>query len=114
MFFNNFYRFDFFFLEHANFVFCSFLVVSHSGTEAQKGHYITEVYHVGLNKWLRCDDSNVKVTDLNQVLKGGETNLVPYLLFYRRYDTIARENEQFVPKSNDANNFVTQNRYSRN
>ena len=90
--------------------------MSHSGTEAQKGHYITEVFHVGLNKWLRCDDSNVKVTDLNHVLKGGEANLVPYLLFYRRYDTISREGEQRNNGefSNSYNAVATQNRYARN
>lgn len=93
--------------------------MSHSGTEAQKGHYITEAYHVGLNKWLRCDDSSVKVTDVNHVLKGGETNMIPYLLFYRRYDTIAREGEQFGQRNNTNNHdignaFATHNRYSRN
>lgn len=33
----------------------------HSGNEAVKGHYITDVYHLGLNQWLRCDDGIIKV-----------------------------------------------------
>ena len=65
-------------------------VVYHSGPEAVKGHYITDVYHLGLNQWLRCDDSTIKVISINKVLSGnsGEGNLVPYLLFYRRHDTL--------------------------
>ena len=66
------------------------LVVYHSGAEAMKGHYVTDVYHLGLNHWLRCDDASIKVISLSQVLTTGESsgNMLPYLLFYRRQDTL--------------------------
>lgn len=65
-------------------------VVYHSGAEAMKGHYITDVYHLGLNQWLRCDDASIKVISISQVLAtnnhGTGGSMVPYLLFYRRQD----------------------------
>lgn len=64
-----------------------FAVVYHDGKEATKGHYLTDAYHVGYASWLRFDDSSVKTVQEEQVLKPHGTR-VPYLLFYRRCDTV--------------------------
>ncbi|XP_026273463.1 ubiquitin carboxyl-terminal hydrolase 10 isoform X3 [Frankliniella occidentalis] len=64
-----------------------FAVVYHDGKEATKGHYITDAFHVGYNTWIRYDDSSVKVMSLNQVLTPRPPR-VPYLLYYRRLDTM--------------------------
>jgi ubiquitin carboxyl-terminal hydrolase 10 len=64
-----------------------FSVVYHVGKEALKGHYITDAFHVGYNSWLRYDDASVKSVQEENVLKPQGTR-VPYLLFYRRCDTI--------------------------
>ena len=67
---------------------CSSLaVVYHDGAEAIKGHYVSDVYHIGSNQWLRCDDGSIKVIPIQKVLNT-ETSRTPYLLFYRRYDTL--------------------------
>ncbi|XP_072397586.1 ubiquitin carboxyl-terminal hydrolase 10-B [Diabrotica undecimpunctata] len=64
-----------------------FAVVYHDGKEASKGHYVTDAFHVGYSSWLRYDDASVKTVQEEQVLKPQGTR-VPYLLFYRRSDTI--------------------------
>ncbi|XP_060519456.1 ubiquitin carboxyl-terminal hydrolase 10-A [Cylas formicarius] len=66
-----------------------FAVVYHDGKEATKGHYVTDAFHVGYSSWLRYDDASVKQVQEEQVLKPQGTR-VPYLLFYRRSDTIRR------------------------
>ena len=42
-----------------------FAVVYHNGSEATKGHYVTDIYHTGLSSWLRCDDSILKTISTN-------------------------------------------------
>ncbi|XP_017464086.1 PREDICTED: ubiquitin carboxyl-terminal hydrolase 10-like [Rhagoletis zephyria] len=64
-----------------------FAVVYHDGKEATKGHYITDVYHTGYSSWLRFNDSSVKPVSENEVLYP-KTPRVPYLLYYRRCDTM--------------------------
>lgn len=64
-----------------------FAVVYHKGAEATKGHYVTDVYHTGLASWLRCDDAVVRPVTESSVLNQ-DTNTVPYILFYRRGDTM--------------------------
>ncbi|KAF7271049.1 ubiquitin specific protease 10 [Rhynchophorus ferrugineus] len=64
-----------------------FAVVYHDGKEATKGHYVTDAFHVGYSSWLRYDDASVKQVQEEQVLNPQGTR-VPYLLFYRRSDTI--------------------------
>lgn len=64
-----------------------FAVVYHDGKEASKGHYITDAFHVGYNSWIRYDDASVKAIAEDQVLTP-QGSRVPYLLFYRRNDTI--------------------------
>ncbi|XP_045451963.1 uncharacterized protein LOC123660991 [Melitaea cinxia] len=61
-------------------------VVLHAGTEAAKGHYVTDAFH-GRAGWLRFDDSAVTRVTLAQVLSP-QTPRVPYLLIYRRQDTL--------------------------
>ncbi len=63
-------------------------MVYHNGTEATKGHYVSEVYHSGLASWLHCDDSQVKPISEQAVLSHS-ANSLPYILFYRRGDTMS-------------------------
>ncbi|XP_069168182.1 uncharacterized protein [Procambarus clarkii] len=62
-------------------------VVYHDGKEANKGHYVADIYHGGYNCWLRYDDSCVKVVQDTSVIRHVPPR-VPYLLFYRRGDTM--------------------------
>ena len=62
-------------------------VVYHDGKEATNGHYITDAYHVGYASWLRYDDARVTAVSEEQVLNPQGTK-VPYLLFYKRCDTV--------------------------
>ncbi|XP_027233991.1 uncharacterized protein Usp10 isoform X2 [Penaeus vannamei] len=64
-------------------------VVYHDGKEATKGHYIADIYHGGYTCWLRYDDSCVKAVPEANVLRHAAPR-VPYLLFYRRGDTMTR------------------------
>ena len=61
-----------------------FAVEYHQGDQATKGHYISDVFHPGLQGWLRFDDGNVYVVTSNQVINPTPDKLTPYLLFYRR------------------------------
>lgn len=62
-------------------------MVYHDGKEASKGHYVTDAYHVGYGCWLRYDDVVVRSVPELHVLKPRAPR-VPYLLYYRRADTI--------------------------
>jgi len=64
-----------------------FAVVYHNGREATKGHYVSDVYHTGYATWLHCDDSTVRPTAEGLVTTPAP-NSVPYILFYRRCDTM--------------------------
>ncbi|XP_057337928.1 ubiquitin carboxyl-terminal hydrolase 10 [Microplitis mediator] len=64
-----------------------FAVTYHDGKEATKGHYITDAYHVGYGTWVRYDDSSVRSIFEVDVLNP-KIPRVPYLLYYRRCDTI--------------------------
>ncbi|KAI2662167.1 Ubiquitin carboxyl-terminal hydrolase 10 [Labeo rohita] len=44
-----------------------FAVVYHHGNSATGGHYTTDVFHIGLNGWLRIDDQAVKIINQHQV-----------------------------------------------
>ncbi|KAH8379762.1 hypothetical protein KR009_006995, partial [Drosophila setifemur] len=70
-----------------------FAVVYHDGKEASKGHYITDVFHTGYSSWLRYDDSSVKPVSEKHVLQP-HTPRVPYLLYYRRSDTLTPQQLQ--------------------
>jgi len=63
-----------------------FAVVYHNGKHASDGHYVTDVYHAGLG-WLHCDDSLIKSMTETMVM-AHSANSVPYILFYRRGDTM--------------------------
>merc|ERR550519_989737 len=65
-----------------------FSVVCHNGREATKGHYVTDVFHPGYNAWLHCDDGIVQPTAEELVLSPSASS-TPYILFYRRCDTMA-------------------------
>jgi len=64
-----------------------FGVVYHNGREATKGHYVTDIFHTGYGTWLHCDDSIVQPTAEQLVVAPSATS-TPYLLFYRRGDTM--------------------------
>lgn len=66
-----------------------FAVVYHDGKEASKGHYITDVLHTGYDIWIRYDDSTVKTVTEHMVLHPRAPR-VPYLLYYRRCDTLGQ------------------------
>lgn len=68
-------------------------MVYHDGKEASKGHYITDVFHVGYSSWIRYDDSTVKAVPESNVLHP-KSPRVPYLLYYRRFDTIGGGNRE--------------------
>ena len=68
-----------------------FAVVYHSGKESTKGHYITDAYHPAYQQWVRYDDSSIGAVQEAAVLRP-EPPLVPYILFYRRVDTVAAHN----------------------
>merc|ERR1711994_1181234 len=69
-----------------------FAVVYHNGKEASLGHYVTDVYHAGLG-WLHCDDNLIKSMTENMVLAHSASS-VPYILFYRRGDTMVGASSQ--------------------
>lgn len=62
-------------------------VVYHHGNSATGGHYTTDVFHIGLNGWLRIDDQTVKVINQYQVVKQ-TAERTAYLLYYRRVDLL--------------------------
>ncbi|XP_034046230.1 ubiquitin carboxyl-terminal hydrolase 10 isoform X2 [Thalassophryne amazonica] len=64
-----------------------FAVVYHHGNSATGGHYTTDVFHIGLNGWLRIDDQTVKVINQFQVVKQ-TVERTAYLLYYRRIDLL--------------------------
>ncbi|XP_028258435.1 ubiquitin carboxyl-terminal hydrolase 10 isoform X2 [Parambassis ranga] len=64
-----------------------FAVVYHHGNSATGGHYTTDVFHIGLNGWLRIDDQAVKVINQPQVVKQ-TAERTAYLLYYRRVDLL--------------------------
>ncbi|XP_070141193.1 uncharacterized protein Usp10 isoform X2 [Drosophila kikkawai] len=80
-----------------------FAVVYHDGKEASKGHYITDVFHTGYSSWLRYDDSSVKPIGEKNVLQP-HTPRVPYLLYYRRSDTLPQQQQQQAPQQSSASN----------
>ena len=79
-----------------------FAVVYHDGKEASKGHYLADAFHIDYSSWIRYDDCTVKLVTDNQVLKPISPT-VPYLLYYRRCDTING------PNNNSNNNSQQQN-----
>ncbi|XP_074000200.1 uncharacterized protein isoform X2 [Rhodnius prolixus] len=70
-----------------------FAVVYHDGKEATKGHYLSDVFHVGTSGWIRYDDAVVRSVPESQVLNPPFPR-VPYLLYYRRQDTIGQQGVQ--------------------
>lgn len=75
-----------------------FKVVYHDGADAYKGHYLSDVYHLGLNQWVRCDDATLKVISINKIVSDNQcnSNMKPYMLFYRRQDTISHFNKDLA------------------
>ncbi|KAL6260611.1 hypothetical protein P5V15_008131 [Pogonomyrmex californicus] len=72
-----------------------FAVTYHDGKEATKGHYFTDAFHVGYGSWVRYDDSTVKSVPESSVLRPTSPR-VPYLLYYRRCDTIGNNQSNNV------------------
>ncbi|KAK2722781.1 hypothetical protein QYM36_003096 [Artemia franciscana] len=59
-----------------------FAAIYHDGKEATKGHYMADVYHPGLQRWIRYDDAAIKMVDEKTLLRHSPPR-VPYLLFYK-------------------------------
>ena len=76
-----------------------FAVVYHNGTEATKGHYVADVYHSGLSTWLHCDDSTLRPMSENMVTAHSASSM-PYILFYRRGDTMGGSGSGGPEKAN--------------
>ncbi|XP_011498862.1 PREDICTED: ubiquitin carboxyl-terminal hydrolase 10-B [Ceratosolen solmsi marchali] len=72
-----------------------FAVTYHDGKEATKGHYVTDAFHVGYGGWVRYDDSSLKGVSESNVLNPLPPR-VPYLLYYRRCDTIGNNQSNNV------------------
>ncbi|XP_016839579.1 ubiquitin carboxyl-terminal hydrolase 10 isoform X1 [Nasonia vitripennis] len=72
-----------------------FAVTYHDGKEATKGHYVTDAFHVGYGGWVRYDDSSLKGVSEANVLNP-QPPRVPYLLYYRRCDTIGNNQSNNV------------------
>jgi len=62
-----------------------FAVVNHHGDSPDSGHYSTDVFHIGLSRWLRMDDTSIRSVRNIEVTKHNKTRSA-YLLFYRRTD----------------------------
>ncbi|XP_067932068.1 ubiquitin carboxyl-terminal hydrolase 10-A-like [Watersipora subatra] len=63
-----------------------FAVVYHSGAKTTGGHYHTDVYHTGVQSWVRFDDNSTSLIEKSDVFKSKHP-CVPYLLYYRRADS---------------------------
>ncbi|XP_067931754.1 ubiquitin carboxyl-terminal hydrolase 10-like [Watersipora subatra] len=63
-----------------------FAVVYHSGAKTTGGHYHTDVYHTGVQSWVRFDDNSTSLIEKSEVFKSKHL-CVPYLLYYRRADS---------------------------
>lgn len=67
-----------------------FAIVYHDGHESSKGHYVTDTFHQGYGTWLRCDDATLRPIHSQAVLQPYGSR-VPYLLFYRRMDSVVNK-----------------------
>ncbi|XP_058796674.1 ubiquitin carboxyl-terminal hydrolase 10-like isoform X2 [Phymastichus coffea] len=75
-----------------------FAVTYHDGKEATKGHYVTDAFHVGYGGWVRYDDSSLRGVSEANVLNP-QPPRVPYLLYYRRCDTIGNNQSNNTVKA---------------
>lgn len=67
------------------------LVVFHHGEKAEGGHYTVDIFHGG--QWVHVDDTKITPVNNDHVLNFVPPR-VPYLLFYRRWDTTASDSQQ--------------------
>jgi len=68
-----------------------FAVVFHHGEKAEGGHYTVDIFHGG--QWVHVDDTKITPVNNDHVLNFLPPR-VPYLLFYRRWDTTASDSQQ--------------------
>lgn len=80
---------------------CGVVVVYHSGEKTTGGHYHTDVYHTGERCWLRFDDDSVKKISIEKVFEPKQ-QCVPYLLYYKRSDTMVQSPPSNAASSNSA------------
>ena len=83
-------------------------MIYHDGNESVKGHYVTDLFHIGSSHWLRCDDINVKTISVQQLLNP-QAPRVPYLLFYRRCDTLRSSNSSQQHQQRGSNTITNNN-----
>lgn len=66
-----------------------FAVIGHHGEQTQGGHYSADVYHKGLNCWLKADDENVRCQPKGNVFKQNQGSRIPYILYYEKIDAFS-------------------------
>jgi len=85
-----------------------FAAVYHDGEDAHKGHYIADTFHPsggslwGQFGWIRYDDTAVKGIPESQL--NAQPPRVPYLLYYRRVDTLS-QSKKVQDRERDRPNF---------
>lgn len=60
----------------------------HVGKEATKDHYVTDVFRLDYDSWLRYNDAFIRIVQEEHVMKPQGTSK-SYLLFYRRCDELS-------------------------
>lgn len=66
-----------------------FAVIGHHGEQTQGGHYSADIYHKGLNCWLKADDENIRSQQKGNVFKQHQGSRIPYILYYERIDAFS-------------------------
>ncbi|CAD5118000.1 DgyrCDS6741 [Dimorphilus gyrociliatus] len=66
-----------------------FAVIGHHGEQTQGGHYSADVYHKGLNCWLKADDEVIRSQPKGNVFKQHQGSRIPYILYYERIDAFS-------------------------
>ena len=67
-------------------------IIYHDGEYATDGHYVSTVYHPGYNCWILHDDTRITAISPNDLYHENKFGH-PYMLFYRREDTIKDQNK---------------------
>ena len=68
-------------------------VIYHVGEDLETGHYFCSTMNGAVNEWLCMDDSTITVEKSNPRDACRDTNESPYVLFYRRMDTVSSHYE---------------------
>ena len=61
-------------------------IVSHYGSATQSGHYVSDLYSVGRDRWYHYDDQRVSCVDEADVLGDEDHQSNGYIFTYLRQD----------------------------